>query len=362
MMATFNGLLLGSTRADKITFGRGLKAFVRPQKNLFVSDAGVGKHSRLMKIRWFTLGLAAASLLSVQAKDKLALTVHDGCGEIEIRYGAKPLLVYAFAANQFKPYVRELYTLNGEDVLRDSPPDHKHHHGLMYAIRVNGVNFWEERESPGIEKPVKLLTHSVGKSKAGLPQAKFTQLIHWLASTNRDAADSSAAALLIEHRTLTLTVDRKNGEVALQWDAAFDVGKEGNITLRGTDYNGLGLRLQPSFDRVATFQNSEGTPYDGRDTRNNIPARWTSITGKRGNDEVTVALFGSPSNPGGNTVFFTLLEPFAYLSATQGLNKKPLEYAAGDQFRLSYLLTVYNKPRSVDALDQRFKNWVKAGK
>ena len=23
-------------------------------------------------------------------------------------------------------------------------PDHKHHHGLMFALSVDGVNFWEE--------------------------------------------------------------------------------------------------------------------------------------------------------------------------------------------------------------------------
>lgn len=308
------------------------------------------------------LGLTAFSLLSVQAKDKLTLAIHDDRGEIEIRHGAKPLLVYASATNQLKPYVRELYTLSGENVLRDAPADHLHHHGLMYAIRVNGVNFWEERDAPGVEKPVKLLSRGVSKSKARLPQAKFTQLIYWLAHTNRNAVDAKAAALLIEQRTLMLTVNEKIGEVALQWDAAFEVGQSGRVTLQGTDYNGLGLRLPQSFDRVAAFQNSEKLPYDGRDTRNNIPARWTSVTGKTGNGEVTVALFGQPSNRGGNTSFFTLLEPFAYLSATQALNKTPLDYATGEKFRLSYLLTVYNGLKSADFLQQRYEAWGNGGK
>ncbi len=64
--------------------------------------------------------------------------------------------MYAFATNQFKPYVRELYTLRGENVLRDAPPDHLHHHGLMYAVWVNGINFWEERGAPGFEQHVEL--------------------------------------------------------------------------------------------------------------------------------------------------------------------------------------------------------------
>ena len=303
------------------------------------------------------LGLAVISLLSVQAKDKLTLAVHDERGEIEIRFGGKPLLVYAFATNQFKPYVRELYTLGGENVLRDAPADHLHHHGLMYAIRVNGVNFWEERDALGVERPVKLLSHSVGKSATGLPEAKFTQLIHWLASTNRSAVNSKAVALLIEQRTLTVTVDEKAGEVAVQWDAAFEVGQSGRVTLQGTDYNGLDLRLPQTFDRVAVFQNSEKSPYVGAKTRDNISARWTSVTGKTAKGEITLALFGGSANAGGNASFFTLLEPFAYLSATQALDKKLLEYAAGDKFRLSYLVAVYSESKSTDFVQQRSRLW-----
>ena len=43
-----------------------------------------------------------------------------------------------------KPYVDQLFSPAGVQVLRDSPHDHKHHHGLMYAVSVDGVNFWEE--------------------------------------------------------------------------------------------------------------------------------------------------------------------------------------------------------------------------
>src|ERR1039457_4492669 len=57
-------------------------------------------------------------------------------GELEVRFNGHKLLVYAFATNQFKPYVRELYTLRGENDLRDAPPDHLHHHGMMYAVFV----------------------------------------------------------------------------------------------------------------------------------------------------------------------------------------------------------------------------------
>src|ERR1035441_1621386 len=131
-------------------------------------------------------------------------------GVLEVRYKGHKLLVYAFATNQFKPYVRELYTLRGENVTRDAPPDHLHHHGLMYAVYVNGINFWEERDTPGFEKHVELPLHTARIDANGVPMADFTELIYWVAPTNKASSDSLAAALLTEQRILTVTIDEKN--------------------------------------------------------------------------------------------------------------------------------------------------------
>jgi hypothetical protein len=281
-------------------------------------------------------------------------------GELVVRYHGHKLLVYAFATNQFKPYVRELYSLRGENVTRDAPPDHLHHHGMMYAVYVNGINFWEERGTPGFEKHVELPIHSARIDAKGMPVADFTDLIHWLAPTNNTAPDSLTAALLIEQRTLTVTIDEKNQEVALRWDSEFQVGPNaGKVTLTGPNYDGLGLSLPESFNHVARFQNSANQPYTGPNTQNVTPARWTSVSGVMDGREVLLAMFGRPDNSRGDACFFTMLDPFAYLSATQGLDKKPLEYSAGDKFSLSYLLTVYSEHKSTEFLRQRCALWEK---
>jgi hypothetical protein len=284
-------------------------------------------------------------------------------GELEVRFKGHKLLVYAFGPNQFKPSVRELYTLRGENVLRDAPPDHLHHHGMMYAVFVNGVNFWEEKGAPGIESHVALPVHTARIDTNGVPVASFTENIRWLAPTNKASADSLAGALLIEQRTLTVAIDEKNQEVALRWDSEFQVGpKAGKVTLHGPNYDGLGLRLPESFNHVARFQNSADQPYTGKNTQNVIPARWTSVAGVMDGREVMLVMFGRPDNARGDGFFFTMLDPFAYLSATQGLDKKPLEYAAGDKFSLSYLLTVYSENKSPEFIRQRCELWEKERK
>ena len=291
------------------------------------------------------------------ADEPMTIAVNKKQGELEIQYRNQRLLVYAFSPGQFKPYVRELYTLHGENVLRDAPSDHLHHHGLMYAVKVNGENFWEEADKPGVEKSINLFEHKIGKSATGQPQAEFTQLIHWLTFTNRNVVDSDRAALMIETRRLTLTVDETNQEVALEWRSQFQVGdKVEKLKLHGTQYNGLGFRMPKSCDLVAHFQNSKQASYPGADSRDVIAANWSSVSGPIDGQNVMAVLFSGGANAGTNR-FFSLAKPFAYLSATQGLDLQPIEVSAGDHWVLSYLLTVYPQQKSREFIEQRYSQW-----
>lgn len=305
-----------------------------------------------------TLPAAEPSVRSTA--EPISQVVNQAAGELQWSYRGKPLLIYAFAQTQIKPYVRELYTLRGENVLRDAPADHPHHHGLMYAVHVNGINFWEEQSEPGVEKSIRLEPGTPGRNFNGQPEAAFTQWIHWVAFTNRMVVNSTAVALLIEERTLTLTVDERAGEVALVWEAQFELGTNTpQVQLRGANYNGLGLRLPEAFNKVAQFANSEGVAYTGDNTQNVIPARWTSASGMMANQNIMLALFGPNANANDRARFFTMTEPFAYLAVTQGLNQKPLEYRGGDRFRLRYLLTVYSENQSREFIARRAETWSK---
>jgi len=68
---------------------------------------------------------------------------------ITISSGSRPVLSYKYGKVPFKPYVRELFSPAGVNVLLDAPHDHLHHHALMYAVTVEGINFWEESQRPG---------------------------------------------------------------------------------------------------------------------------------------------------------------------------------------------------------------------
>jgi hypothetical protein len=277
--------------------------------------------------------------------------------ELRLDYKGLPLLVYAFDTNQFKPYVRELYTFHGVNVLRDAPADHLHHHGLMYAIKVNGTNFWEETPVAGHQRPGRDLLRTVGRDPDGRPRAKISQPVYWLTPDQVTSANPAAVALLVEQRTLTVTVDERTGEVALEWRGDFKVGPTSpKVTLGGAAYHGLGLRLPEAFDKVARHQNSDEVPYTAEQKWDVTPAKWASVSGTVGSKDVMVGLFSHPANRNAPK-FFSMIDTFAYLSATQGLDVTPVEYAAGDTFSVRYLLTVYPSRKSKEFLSQRYARW-----
>ncbi len=279
--------------------------------------------------------------------------------EWPLAYKGQRLAVYALG--KFKPYVKELSPLQGRSVLRDAPFDHLHHHALMYGIRVNGVNFWEETAGCGSQKPVETRGWAEEKSADGHPRFVLRQRLHWLASEDAALADTAAVALLVEQRTLRLTVDESAREVALEWASEFQAGAKTNVvTLTGANYHGLGMRFRQDMDPLARHLNAGGAPDLGGNKQDVSKHKWASVSFASPTEPYTLALFGRPDNARGDSWFFTMRTPFAYLSATQNLDKEPLVYRAGETFRLRYLVTLRRGIEPAAALEARAVSWARS--
>ncbi len=305
---------------------------------------------------------AAAQTLETVAGPLRALT-DRAIGRVAVLFKDKPVMVYTFASNQWKPYVKELWTLSGENVLLDAPSDHLHHHGLMHAIAVNGTNFWEEATDPGVQKPVAPPSVEAKSGTDTVPSVVIRQPVHWVARQNRALADTAPAALLEELRTVTVTVDEANGEVAVRWQGAFTAGRGAPaVNLTGSVYFGLGLRFAHPFDGTAIRLNSAGTPYIAPSAGNEATvADWTALTQTIAGRDVTVAMFDQPANAG-RSVFFSMLNGFAYLSGTQELDRVPIQYRQGEKFALDYLVLARDQRLSAVELAKRYAQWLKAGR
>ena len=301
---------------------------------------------------------AAAATLSLDTSEEPAAW--------SLLYGQQKLFVYSFAPQKFKPYVKELSPLGGENILRDAPFDHLHHHALMYGIRVNGINFWEEVSGSGVQKVISTSRPVCAEAgTGGQAQARFEQVLHWVAPQDAFLPDTAPVALLVERRALVLTVNPARREVALEWQSKFEVGgKTNTVTLSGANYHGLGLRFRQDLDRLAAHRLA-GTPnwppgpvLDLANNRQDLSrAPWATVSLDAPGHPATIALAGHPANLRGDAVYFSMLTPFAYLSATQGLDKEPLIYHRGDSFELNYLVLVYPEAKPSETLGRRVEAW-----
>lgn len=301
-----------------------------------------------------------SGLAALAAKAPFSVESARQSTEWVVNYQQQRLLVYEFDPVKFKPFVKELAPLGGANILRDAPPDHPHHHGLMYAIAVNGLNFWGDTSGNGVQKPVLSPPPELGASPDGLPQATIRQTIHWLAPTDAFLPNSPKNALLIEERTLVLTVNEAAREVALQWKSAFEVGgKTNTVALNATGHNylGLGMRFLQELDPLAEQFNPDGRPDLTGRKQDLSPHAWSAVSFDRPGAAATIALFDHPSNVRSPALFFTMKQPFAYVSATQALDKEPLVHHSGDHWQVNYLVTIYPELKSPGALSRRGQQW-----
>ena len=208
---------------------------------------------------------------------------------------------YRHDDSAFKPYVEKLYTHAGVQMLRDMVPDHKHHHGLMFAVAADGVDFWSENANCGkqIEK------------KFSATDSGIEQHLEWTAPGGK--------VLLRETRTVSV----ESGPVTLlTWRSRLMPASTNAVKLTGATYFGLGARFVDSMNEVSQHVASTG-PVAKQGERLTA-ANWCACVGPVEGKTVTFVMFDAPGNPRHPATMFTMMHPFAYSSATLNLSKEPM--------------------------------------
>ena len=247
---------------------------------------------------------------------------------------------YRFADVPFKPYVDELRTPSGKNILRDAPHDHLHHHALMYAIRVDGNNFWEENDPrAGKQKTVQIRV-SVSNIEAEIDWNTF-----------------ESKTLLKETRKIS--VNQEHDATFLDWQSTLKAVNDAE--LGGGHYHGLGLRFLEEMDKNGRFfsdsdkNEKEIVRGDEALTR----CRWMAYTANLVGTPVTVAIFDHLSNPVPMTAF-TMGDAggaFAYLSATMNLHRVPVNLKGNESFVTRYRVAVWDGEQSRETVEKAYKAW-----
>jgi len=294
----------------------------------------------MISVALFGWGLAPAfvNAADIAPKQVPEITVRDR--SVLVSKGQRQVLEYVFREGQYKPYVLQLFTPTGLNILRDGAPDEPHQHGLMFGLEVEGLNFWQEGPLGGrqVHKDIKL-------SASG-----FVESIDWIDQVQKQV-------LLTEQRQIGIDVSMHLTTLVF-WKSKFKLGSNRTTAkLSGTDYKGLGMRFIPSMDRTGTFMC--GKTKFGRaniDDKQLIQAPWCAYTAEVNSKPVTVAMFSHPSNVRPAT-WFIMLSPYALFSGTLSLNTTPLVLNRDQTMVLRYGVAVWDGAPSSDRIEEVYKNW-----
>jgi hypothetical protein len=296
---------------------------------------------------------AESAAAAASTGSSAAIAIHQDGTSMLVTCGDRTLMDYCLVANPAKPYVRRLYTPGGVNVIRDQVPDHKHHHGLMFAIAAEGVNFWEETPGTGREVPQGASPVSTNTAN-GLARASLGQQLAWI-------GPKSPSPIMLEQRSIVIGPSKDGSATLLTWRTTLSAPPERELVkLGGSHYYGLGMRFAVSLNKGGRFFFSAGkkaaTIISG--DQQVAPARWSAYTASSEGKPVTVALFASPANLRFPSPIFTMLTPFAYQSATLNLWKEPLELKQGHPLDLRYGVALWDGQTEPAAVEALYQQWV----
>jgi hypothetical protein len=309
-----------------------------------------------------TVSLMAVSLLAValldQALAQNSIDITTDENVLSIHADQSPLLLYRYKDVPYKPYIQKLFSPDGVNILRDAPADHLHHHALMYAVKVDGVNFWEETPTAG-KQIHKSFTDVKTDTKTDVENGKHLEMRHAGFTEYIDWNSSGGQLLLKEKRTIEFYQATDLKATLLTWKSEFELpeGVE-SATLTGAHYHGLGMRFLTSMDTGGRFINADnktGTVFRGEERL--LRSTWCAYTANADGKPVTVAMFDHPSNPRHPATWFTMTAPFAYLSATMNLHVEPLKVVTGKPLLLKYAVALWDGKIESDRINKLYQNW-----
>ncbi len=308
----------------------------------------------MQRTRIYAAGLFLALTLLFGAlthAQSLATRNANGCATITL--DGRDVLKYFSQPHPYKMYVAELRTPAGIQILRDSPVDHVHHHGLMFAIGIDGVDFWGEAPDgqPGKQQSSSYSSSSWAES-TGMSAVRIGQTVNWTS-----AADERLA---VEQRTITCYPALEQNLVQLTWQATMQPadGKDA-VQLWGRHYFGLGMRFVESMDKGGRFFNPSG--QEGkivRGTERLVRAPWCAFAAQVDGQEVTVAMFDHPGNPRHPATWFTMNGPFSYLAATLDLEHEKLTVSRQTPFKARYGVAVWDGEIKESQVQAAYQRWL----
>jgi len=265
---------------------------------------------------------SVAAFLSAHPGERISVTVDEQVRRVDISVDGQPFTSYIWPTKLAKPVLYPLRTAKGTIITRGYPleprpgerVDHPHHAGMWLNYEsVNGIDFWNNSEASKPQDTPKMGTiqqRAILSTKGGTDQGELEVEADWLAFDKK---------VLLQERTRFVfrgepnsrSVDRITTLQAQDEKVVFADAKDGMLGLR------VVRALEAPSDKPEVFSDASGrattvakldsTGVNGvyltsegkkGEAAWGTRGRWCNLSGKVGEEPVTISIFDHPSNPG----------------------------------------------------------------
>lgn len=322
--------------------------------------------------------------------EHVSVTVDEQDRRVDVSVDGQPFTSYIWPARLAKPVLYPLRTAKGTIITRGYPleprpgerVDHPHHAGMWLNYEnVNGIDFWNNSEAIKPKDAPKMGTiqqRAIVAAKGGTDQGELEVEADWLTYDKK--------VLLKEHTRYVFrggptfrSVDRITTLQAQDEKVVFADAKDGMLGLRVvralempsdkpevfTDASGRATTVA-KLDNTGVngvYLTSEGKKGEAAwGTR----GRWCNLSGKVGEEPVTISIFDHPSNPGFPTYWHArgyglfAANPLGQKIFSNGKEELNLTLAPGQSVTFRYRVLISSEIATPENTEAAYKSFVAA--
>lgn len=322
--------------------------------------------------------------------DRVAVAVHEEERRADISIDGQPFTSYIWPDRLAKPVLYPLRTARGTIITRGYPleprpgerVDHPHQVGMWLTYEnVNGIDFWNNSEAIKPQDAPKMGTirhRSIVSAKGGADQGELEVEADWLTYDKKVLLKESTRYVFRGGPSFR-SVDRITTLRAQDDKVAFTDAKDGMLGLRVVRAleapSEKPQRFTDASGRVTTVAKLDNTGVNGvyltsegkkGEAAWGTRGRWCNLSGKVGDEPVTISIFDHPSNPGFPTYWHArgyglfAANPLGEKVFSNGKEELNLTLAPRQSVTFRYRILISSEIASPDSTDAAYKEFVAA--
>lgn len=315
------------------------------------------------------------------------VTPNEGARRVDVMIDGKLFTSYIWPASLKKPVLFPIHSSSGEPVTRGFPlepragerVDHAHHVGMWFNYGdVNGIDFWNNSDAvkPGDRSKMGTIRHvKINRVTSGKDTGELDVTMEWVMPDGKVIVRENTRFIFRSGPNLR-AIDRITRLTALD-SVLFRDNKEGVLGIR------VARALEHPSNKPEIFTDAAGKPTavpvmdnkgvsglyvssEGKkgDAVWGTRGRWTMLTGRIGEEPVTLAILDHPQNPGYPTYWHARgyglfsANPLGQKALSNGKDELNLKLEPGHAATFRHRVLVLSGPAMADQVETHHRRFV----